>query len=184
MFKNFDFGWFTTMPGILTAIGCLLILISIIILISSLFSKNKNKKGESVEENTAQSEMDAVTTEPTVAPVEVTPVATEPTVAPVEVTPITTEPTVAPVEVTPVTTEPTVAPVEVTPVTTEPTVAPVEVTPVTTEPTETSLGTIEIQPVSSSEPTTVYGGANPAEGTGITLKNENSENRTDEIESL
>ena len=156
MFKNFDFGWFTTMPGILTAIGCLLILISIIILISSLFSKNKNKKGESVEENTAQSEMDAVTTEPTVTPV----------------------------EVTPVTTEPTVAPVEVTPVTTEPTVAPVEVTPVTTEPTETSLGTIEIQPVSSSEPTTVYGGANPAEGTEITLKNENSENRTDEIESL
>ena len=34
MFKNFDFSWFLTTPGILTGVGCLLILISIIIFLS------------------------------------------------------------------------------------------------------------------------------------------------------
>ena len=46
MFKNFDFSWFLTTPGILTGVGCLLILISIIIFLSSMKGKKKD-----VEEN-------------------------------------------------------------------------------------------------------------------------------------
>ena len=41
MFENFDFNWFLTTPGILTCLGCLLIIISIIIFISSLKGRNK-----------------------------------------------------------------------------------------------------------------------------------------------
>ena len=50
MFKNFDFSWFLTTLGILTGVGCLLILISIIIFLSSLKGKKKNKE-EAVEAN-------------------------------------------------------------------------------------------------------------------------------------
>ena len=186
MFENFDFSWFTTIPGILTGIGCLLILISIIIFISSLFGK-KRKDNENIKEevkvedslvektsevketNDTPAEVTPVSTEPTVTPVEVTPVTQEPTVTPVEVTPVAPEPTVTPVEVTPVTQEPTVTPVEVTPVAPETTVTPVEITPAEITPQVTSeVATSfeginiqpEIQPVGNDvEPSLPYGGA-------------------------
>ena len=50
MFENFDFSWFLTTPGILTGVGCLLIIIAIIIFISSLRGKKKKENVDGVEE--------------------------------------------------------------------------------------------------------------------------------------
>ena len=114
----FDFKWFLTTPGILTGLGCLLILISIVIFISSMIGKKNKKEGNEpivseaipdVNSTNLESNV-AETPSTTVASVEVAPVAVEPTVAPVEVTPVASEPTVAPIEVTPVAVEPTVVP--------------------------------------------------------------------------
>ena len=153
MFEKFDLKWFTTVPGILTGIGCLLILISIIVFITSLFGKKK-KDGDTPKENIVVNDIPNTKTEETktVETAEVTPTTTESAIAPVEVAPVTEEPAVAPVEVTPVTEEPTVAPVEVAPVTEDPAVAPVEITP----------ASIDIQPVETGaqpeiQPTTYEG---------------------------
>ena len=131
--KNFDFSWFLTTPGILTGLGCLLILISIIIFISSLMG-DKKKKSDNVSvtdtpvDNTSDNvTTNAVTTESvaeTPAPVtpEVTPEAPAPVVPEVAVN-------VEPVAVTPV------APEAAAPVVPEVAVnvEPVAVTPVAPE---------------------------------------------------
>ena len=168
----FDFKWFLTTPGILTGLGCLLILISIVIFISSMIGKKNKKEGNEpivseaipdVNSTNLESNV-AETPSTTVAPVEVAPVAVEPTVAPVGVAPVAVEPTVAPVEVTPVAVEPAVAPVGVTPVASEPTVAPVEVTPVAVEPTvvptnnPSTFSGINIEPTIEPVPTNVETG--------------------------
>ena len=51
MFKNFSFSWFLTIPGMLTGVGCLLVIISIIIFISTL--KDKKKKNNEADVNVA-----------------------------------------------------------------------------------------------------------------------------------
>ena len=50
MFNNFDFSWFLTTPGLLTGVGCLLILISIIIFLSSM-KGNKKEVDENLNTN-------------------------------------------------------------------------------------------------------------------------------------
>ena len=44
--KNFSFKWFLTTPGILTGLGVLLIIISIIIFIASIKGSKKNKEDD------------------------------------------------------------------------------------------------------------------------------------------
>ena len=141
MFKNFDFSWFLTTPGILTGVGCLLILISIIIFLSSLKGKKKNKE-EAVEANQTAEVPDAnpvnLSTEPInfAKTMEPTPMVNDninvnPEVAPV--TPVNPTP-----EVTPVNVETVVTPVE--PV--QPTQAmpePVPVQPVNVQPESVSM---------------------------------------------
>ena len=173
MFKNFDFSWFLTTPGILTGVGCLLIIISIIIFLSSLKGKkNKVKDGE-VEVNQSVQVPDvnpvnvgtepinfAKTLEPTpivnndvnaggtpeVTPVQVTPVMPETVMVDQTVTTQSVQPT-TPVmpEVTPINIEPQITPVETQPM--QPT-APVmpEVTPINIEPQITPVETQSVQP--------------------------------------
>ena len=154
----FNFKWFLTTPGILTGLGCLLILISIVIFISSMLGKKNKKEKSAIEKSETVPEISDTTKvpetivaeTPAVAPVEVAPVAQEPTVTPVEVTPVAVEPAVTPVEVTPVAPEPAVTPVEVTPVAPEPTVTPtytgINIEP-TIEPVPQATGaSVEINP--------------------------------------
>ena len=179
MFKNFDFSWFLTTPGILTGVGCLLIIISIIIFLSSLKGKkNKVKDGE-VEVNQSVQVPDvnpvnvgtepinfAKTLEPTpivnndvnaggtpeVTPVQVTPVMPETVMVDQTVTTQSVQPT-TPVmpEVTPINIEPQITPVETQPM--QPT-APVmpEVTPINIEPQITPVETQSVQPTAPVMP--------------------------------
>ena len=172
MFKNFDFSWFLTTPGILTGVGCLLIIISIIIFLSSLKGKkNKVKDSEDeVNQNVQVPDVNPVNvgTEPInfAKTLEPTPIVNNdvnggvtPEVTPVQVTPVmpetvmvdqtvTTEPMqpTTPVmpEVAPINIEPQITPVETKPV--EPT-APVmpEATPINIEPQITPVETEPVQ---------------------------------------
>ena len=155
MFKNFDFSWFLTTPGILTGVGCLLILISIIIFLSSLKGKKKNKE-EAVEANQTAEVPDANSVNLSIEPInfaktmEPTPMVNDninvnPEVAPVtpvnqtpEVTPVNVETVVTPVE--PV--QPTQAmpePVPVQPVNVQP-------EPVSMQPVTPTVNPINIEP--------------------------------------
>ena len=50
MFEKFDLSWFLTIPGILTGVGCLLLIVSIIIFISALKgNKKKNTEVSDIE---------------------------------------------------------------------------------------------------------------------------------------
>ena len=141
MFKNFDFSWFLTTPGILTGVGCLLILISIIIFLSSLKGKKKNKE-EVVEANQTAEVPDAnpvnLSTEPInfAKTMEPTPIVNNnidvnPEVAPV--TPVNQNPEVTPVNVETVVTP--LEPVQATQVMPE----PVPVQPVNVQPESVSM---------------------------------------------
>ena len=158
MFKNFDLSWFLTTPGILTCLGCLLIIISIIIFISSLrgnkIKKEVNTNNETISEvngvvnNEPLQQVDNNTLNNGIGVDPMLNLQTEnvlnegvnPVVAPpinvTEQVPVV-ESNVAPVnpvEVTPVTVEPTpMEPINVAPVN------PVEVTPVAVEPTPVEI---------------------------------------------
>ncbi|MBQ8473223.1 MAG: hypothetical protein IJ501_06945 [Bacilli bacterium] len=165
MFKNFDFSWFLTIPGILTGVGCLLVIISIIIFISTIRSK-KTKDSEndvnvvipdqgvnSVPIDNNGNPLNVVNDASTnvvdnqlpltsgIDQISVIPVennmATD--VQPVELTPVNMEPEIQPVEVAPINVEPQIQPVEVAPMNVEPQIQPVEVAPMNVEP--------QIQPV-------------------------------------
>ena len=173
MFKNFDFSWFLTTPGILTGVGCLLILISIIIFLSSMKGKKKD-----VEENLNTDAVipDANPVESGVAPIdfaktmEPTPLDTSlnqnvvnnvntnevvnnisemdklqtTPVAP-SVAQVNMEPQIQPVPVAPVSVEP-----QVQPTTVEPSVAPVNIEP---QIQPVSVAPISVEP--QVQPTTV-----------------------------
>ena len=152
MFKNFDFSWFLTIPGILTGVGCLLVIISIIIFISTIRSK-KTKDSEndvnvvipdqgvnSVPIDNNGNPLNVVNDASTnvvdnqlpltsgIDQISVIPVennmATD--VQPVELTPVNMEPEIQPVEVAPISVEPQIQPVEVAPISVEPQLQPVE----------------------------------------------------------
>ena len=84
----FNFKWFLTTPGILTGLGCLLILISIVIFISSMLGKKNKKEKSPIEKSETVPEISDTTKVPE------TIVAETPAVAPVEVAPVAQEPTV------------------------------------------------------------------------------------------
>ena len=165
MFENFDFSWFLTIPGILTGVGCLLVIISIIIFISTIRSK-KTKDSEndvnvvipdqgvnSVPIDNNDNPLNVVNDASTnvvdnqlpltsgIDQISVIPVennmATD--VQPVELTPVNMEPEIQPVEVAPISVESQIQPVEVAPMNVEPQLQPVEVAPINVEP--------QIQPV-------------------------------------
>ena len=141
IFENFDLSWFLTTPGILTGLGCLLIIISIIIFISSLVGGKKEKKeAEVVSEAPAAPVQADATPVQTVA--EPAPVVASPTDTPSTVEPVVTTQTASPVE-SPVETsvEPQVASVNI-----EPTVSPVA-------PVAEPLPTVEATATSPAEPT-------------------------------
>lgn len=172
MLKNFDFSWFLTTPGILTCLGCLLILISIIIFLTTI-KGGKKKKDETLAPTTETpaETVAAPVVEPNSVGTPVAPVTTpvesvQPAVEPVPVAPpiapVTTpvEPVQPAVEPLPIETPvaPVAAPVEpvqsaVEPIPVETPVAPSEVQPTIT-PMEPSLTTqpevapIEITPTS------------------------------------
>ncbi len=118
--NNFDFSWFLTTPGMLTCLGCLLIIIAIVIFISSIRSSKKSEEGEiqtmdstagttTVPENSVPTDASQMApAAPLQAPElgttngdaqTVTPVSP---VSPVEVQPVNLTATVTPVEVQPV----------------------------------------------------------------------------------
>ena len=168
MFENFDLSWFLTTPGMLTCLGCLLIIISIIIFISSLRGNRKNKSVNTndevggqipeVQENSqVQDANSGLGIDPTInQTVETTVSNTSASVEPVEVPPInvTNTPPVEPVNVTPVT------PVEATPISVvpQPEQEPINITPIQPEPTpvmQTGMGEINVTPVTPAEPTPI-----------------------------
>ena len=168
MFENFDLSWFLTTPGMLTCLGCLLIIISIIIFISSLRGNRKNKSvntndevGEQIPEVQENSQVQDANSglgiDPTInQTVETTVSNTSASVEPVEVPPInvTNTPPVEPVNVTPVT------PVEATPISVVPQSEqePINITPIQPEPTpvmQTGMGEINVTPVTPAEPTPI-----------------------------
>ena len=168
MFENFDLSWFLTTPGMLTCLGCLLIIISIIIFISSLRGNRKNKSvntndevGEQIPEVQENSQVQDANSglgiDPTInQTVETTVSNTSASVEPVEVPPInvTNTPPVEPVNVTPVT------PVEATPISVVPQSEqePINITPIQPEPTpvmQTGMGEINVTPVTPVEATPI-----------------------------
>ena len=168
MFENFDLSWFLTTPGMLTCLGCLLIIISIIIFISSLRGNRKNKSVNTndevggqipeVQENSqVQDANSGLGIDPTInQTVETTVSNTSASVEPVEVPPInvTNTPPVEPVNVTPVT------PVEATPISVVPQSEqePINITPIQPEPTpvmQTGMGEINVTPVTPVEATPI-----------------------------
>ena len=168
MFENFDLSWFLTTPGMLTCLGCLLIIISIIIFISSLRGNRKNKSvntndevGEQIPEVQENSQVQDANSglgiDPTInQTVETTVSNTSASVEPVEVPPInvTNTPPVEPVNVTPVT------PVEATPISVapQPEQESINITPIQPEPTpvmQTGMGEINVTPVTPAEPTPI-----------------------------
>ena len=177
MFKNFNLSWFLTTPGILTSLGCLLIVISIIIFISSFLGKKGKKDKNIPNENIPIKELDAeVTSTPDVMPENKATNVAE--TVPVTSSVVDTPPPVAQ-DVTPVET-PTPVASDVTPVEIPTPVAP-DVTPVVENSTPSvnqvnleGFGGINIEPTitpveqnvtlnnttSSVEPV-VYGGASP-----------------------
>ena len=171
MFKNFDFSWFLTTPGILTGIGCLLIIISIIIFISSAKGNSKKNK-DNVEVSEASI--------PDVNPVNV---GTEPInfaktmePLPIENNQVENVP-VTPVE--PVNMEPQVTPVQ--PISVEPQVTPVQ--PISIEPQITPVQPISIEPqITPANPT--YGGVNQMAAPGVMPSANQTSSQPDEIESL
>ena len=171
MFKNFDFSWFLTIPGILTGVGCLLVIISIIIFISTIRSK-KTKDSEndvnvvipdqgvnSVPIDNNGNPLNVVNDASTnvvdnqlpltsgIDQISVIPVennmATD--VQPVELTPVNMEPEIQPVEVAPINVEPQIQPVEVAPMNVEPQIQPVEVAPMNVE---SQIQPVEVAPIS------------------------------------
>lgn len=141
MFENFDLSWFLTTPGMLTCLGCLLIIISIIIFISSLRGNKKDKLGNTNEEvggqipevqegNQVQDANVGLGIDPTInQTVENTVSNTQDVVQPVEVPPINvtnTQPPLEPVNVAPPT------PIEPTPISVSG--QPIDVAPVQPEP--------------------------------------------------
>ena len=162
MFENFDLSWFLTTPGMLTCLGCLLIIISIIIFISSLRGNKKDKSGntngevggqipEVQEGNQVQDANVGLGIDPTInQTVENTVSNTQDVVQPVEVPPINvtnTQPPVEPVNVAPPT------PIEPTPISVSG--QPIDVAPVQPEPipvTPVAPTEINIAPVSPVEP--------------------------------
>ena len=165
MFENFDLSWFLTTPGMLTCLGCLLIIISIIIFISSLRGNRKNKSvntndevGEQIPEVQENSQVQDANSglgiDPTInQTVETTVSNTSASVEPVEVPPInvTNTPPVEPVNVTPVTpAEPT--PISITP---QPEQEPINITPIQPEPTPVmppEMGEINVTPETPPAP--------------------------------
>ena len=176
MFKNFDFSWFLTTPGILTGIGCLLIIISIIIFISS--AKGNSKKNK---DNVEVSEASIPDVNPVNAGTE--PINFAKTMEPlpiennqVENVPVTP---VAPAPVEPVNVEPQVAPVQ--PIIIEPQVTPVQ--PISVEPQITPVQPISIEPqITPANPT--YGGVNQMAAPGVMPSVNQTSSQSDEIESL
>ena len=162
MFENFDLSWFLTTPGMLTCLGCLLIIISIIIFISSLRGNKKDKLGNTNEEvggqipevqegNQVQDANVGLGIDPTInQTVENTVSNTQDVVQPVEVPPINvtnTQPPVEPVNVAPPT------PIEPTPISVSG--QPIDVAPVQPEPipvTPVAPTEINVAPVSPVEP--------------------------------
>ena len=162
MFENFDLSWFLTTPGMLTCLGCLLIIISIIIFISSLRGNKKDKSGntngevggqipEVQEGNQVQDANVGLGIDPTInQTVENTVSNTQDVVQPVEVPPINvtnTQPPVEPVNVAPPT------PIEPTPISVSG--QPIDVAPVQPEPipvTPVAPTEINVAPVSPVEP--------------------------------
>ena len=162
MFENFDLSWFLTTPGMLTCLGCLLIIISIIIFISSLRGNKKDKSGntngevggqipEVQEGNQVQDANVGLGIDPTIKQtVENTVSNTQDVVQPVEVPPINvtnTQPPVEPVNVAPPT------PIEPTPISVSG--QPIDVAPVQPEPipvTPVAPTEINVAPVSPVEP--------------------------------
>ena len=161
MFENFDLSWFLTTPGMLTCLGCLLIIISIIIFISSLRGNRKNKSVNTndevggqipeVQENSqVQDANSGLGIDPTInQTVETTVSNTSASVEPVEVPPInvTNTPPVEPVNVAPPT------PIEPTPISVSG--QPIDVAPVQPEPipvTPVAPTEINVAPVSPVEP--------------------------------
>ena len=144
MLKNFDFSWFLTTPGILTGVGCLLILISIIIFISSLKGKKKEKVEDVKVENTVVPEVTPTVqgTAPVNFAATMEPAPLENNISGGQASFV--EPTVSPVEpqVTPVT--------PVTPVASEP-VAPVEMPQINIVPEEPVAQPISMEPVKQVE---------------------------------
>ena len=168
MFENFDLSWFLTTPGMLTCLGCLLIIISIIIFISSLRGNRKNKSvntndevGEQIPEVQENSQVQDANSglgiDPTInQTVETTVSNTSASVEPVEVPTINVSntPPVEPVNVTPVT------PVEATPISVVPQSEqePINITPIQPEPTpvmQTGMGEINVTPVTPVEATPI-----------------------------
>ena len=165
MFENFDLSWFLTTPGMLTCLGCLLIIISIIIFISSLRGNKKDKSGntngevggqipEVQEGNQVQDANVGLGIDPTInQTVENTVSNTQDVVQPVEVPPINvtnTQPPVEPVNVAPPT------PIEPTPISVSG--QPIDVAPVQPEPipvTPVAPTEINIAPASPVEPTPI-----------------------------
>ena len=203
MFENFDFSWFLTTPGILTGLGCLLILISIIIFISSLRggkkNKNINENGNNVQP-AAVGEIQPTQVTQQAAPVDIQPIQAAPEAAPVEVQPTQVAPEVTPVEIQPIQVAPEGAPVEIQPTQVAPEVTPVEpsysginiepsIKPITPENTVSqpyggvspTVGNINIP---TEEPKVIYGGADPLAGTGIMPTINQSASKAEEIESL
>ena len=123
MLKKLDLSWFLTTPGILTGLGCLLIVISIIIFISSFVGKKGKKNKVVADESVPIKELN------TEEVVDATPTVTDSTPAATNV--INSAPVTSVVEPTPVE---TVAPV-VEPTVVEPTPVEVAVTPTTIDPT-------------------------------------------------
>ena len=162
MFENIDLSWFLTTPGMLTCLGCLLIIISIIIFISSLRGNKKDKLGntngevggqipEVQEGNQVQDANVGLGIDPTIKQtVENTVSNTQDVVQPVEVPPINvtnTQPPVEPINVAPPT------PIEPTPISVSG--QPIDVAPVQPEPipvTPVAPTEINVAPVSPVEP--------------------------------
>ena len=175
MFEKFDLNWFTTVPGILSGLGCLLIIIAVIIFITSLFGKKGNKDNAQDIPNEIpeiSKENSVVNETPNVAPVEVTPVASTPEATPVEITPVASTP-----EVTNVTPQSTYNGINI-----EPNIQPVE-----NNPESLPYGGAQISSNINIEPEknkVIYGGADPTEGTGMIPKINEKKKNGDEIESL
>ena len=189
MFENFDFSWFITIPGILTSLGCLLIIVAILIFISSALSKKKNKKEEAFE-NTSN-DFSNVATEPIVDPFamnnlnpNVTQMNETIQPVPVQVAPVNVEPQLEPVQVAPINVEPQIEPVQVTPVNVEP-----QLEPVLTHQNNLPYGgvnPIENPAINMVEPEVkpIYGGADPLQGTGVIPVVTQTPEMAEEIESL
>ena len=188
MFKNFDFSWFLTIPGMLTGVGCLLVLISIIIFISTMKDKKKKDGVSEVNVSIPVQEVNGVPIDNNGNSFNVVS-NTETNVVDNQV-PLTSglgQINVIPVEnnfatdvqstgVAPMSAEPQIQPVEVAPICVEPQLQPVEVEPIINN--NVQVDTVNL-PYGGVSPThslplanqqqekVIYGGADPLAGTGV-----------------